>query len=133
MTEVRLRRTIAAFALVGVGIAGYLTYVRWAGEAPACTSGGCEKVQSSKYSEVLGVPVALLGLLAYLAILATAFRAGQAAAAICAGLCLGGVVFAAYLLYLQLFVIDAICIWCVGSDIVIGCLAVLSILRLSRV
>ena len=133
MTETRLRRAIAVFALVGVGIAGYLSYVRWAGEAPACTTGGCEKVQSSKYSEVVGIPVAYLGLFAYLAILATAFRAGQAAATICAGLALAGAVFAAYLLYLQIAVIDAICIWCVGSDIVIACLAVLSVLRLSRV
>jgi uncharacterized membrane protein len=78
------------------------------------------------------MPVALLGLLAYLAILATAFRPGPAAAAICAGLALAGAVFAGYLLYLQLAVIDAVCIWCVGSDVVIAVLAVLSVLRLAR-
>lgn len=132
MTEAGLRRAIAIVALAGIGIAGYLTYVRFVGELPACTTGGCEKVQTSKYSEVLGVPVALLGLLAYLAIFASAFRAGPAAAAICAGLSLAGAVFAGYLLYLQLAVIDAVCIWCLGSDVVVAVLAVLSVLRLDR-
>ncbi len=133
VTETRLRRAIAIVALVGVAIAGYLSYVRFIGELPACKTGGCEKVQSSKYSEVVGIPVAFLGLLNYLAILATSFRAGEAAAAICAGLSLAGAAFAGYLLYLQIAVIDAICIWCVASDVVIFTLAVLSILRLSRV
>jgi uncharacterized membrane protein len=132
MTETRLRRAIAVLALVGVGIAGYLTYTRAAGEAPVCTTGGCEKVQSSDYAEVVGIPVAVLGLLAYVAIFATAFRAGPAAAAICAGLCLAGAAFAGYLLVVQLAIIDAICVWCVGSDVVIGLLAVLSVARLAR-
>lgn len=132
MSEARLRRAIAIVALVGVAIAGYLTYVRAVGEAPACSTGGCEKVQSSEYSEVLGVPVALLGLLAYLAILGAALRAGPAAAAAGAGLSLAGVLFAGYLLYVQLAVIDAVCIWCLGSDVVIATLAVLGVLRLER-
>ena len=80
MTDVRLRRAIAVLALVGAGIAGYRTVVRALGEAPVCSTGGCEKVLD--YAEVVGIPVALLGLLAYLALFATALRAGPAFAAI---------------------------------------------------
>jgi uncharacterized membrane protein len=73
MSVPHLRSAIVAASLVGVGISGYLTYVDYAGIEPICAaSHGCEKVQSSRYSELAGVPVALLGLIGYLAVLATA-------------------------------------------------------------
>lgn len=50
-------------SLVGAGIASYLVYVRYSHVTIACTTGGCEKVQSSRYAEVAGIPVAVLGLL----------------------------------------------------------------------
>jgi hypothetical protein len=65
MNEARLRVGIGALALVGVGLSSYLLYVRWAGATLACSTGGCETVQASSYSQVLGIPVALLGLGAY--------------------------------------------------------------------
>ena len=68
-----LRIAVAALALLGTGIAAYLTYAKYADATIACATGGCETVQSSEYAEVLGLPVPVLGLLGYLAILATAF------------------------------------------------------------
>jgi uncharacterized membrane protein len=132
VTDRRLRAAIAALALVGMGIAGYLTVVRALGEAPVCSTGGCEKVQSSDYAEVVGIPVALLGLLAYAALFATALRAGPALAAIGAGIALSGLAFAAYLFWVQVAVIEAFCQWCLASDAVIAVIAPLAVWRLVR-
>src|SRR4029450_2016897 len=92
--DVRLRRAIAVLALVGAGIAGYLTVIRALGEAPVCSTGGGEKVQSSGYAPGGGIPGALLGVLAYLALFATALRAGPAFAAMGAGIALASLAFA---------------------------------------
>jgi uncharacterized membrane protein len=132
VTGRRLRAAIAALALVGMGIAGYLTITRALGEAPVCSTGGCEKVQSSDYAEVVGIPVALLGLLAYAALFATALRAGPAFAAIGAGIALASLAFAFYLFVVQVAVIEAYCLWCLASDVVIALLAPLTVWRLVR-
>ena len=71
MSDRALRAGVALVALAGVAVAGYLTYVHYQPEALICTAGGgCETVQESSYAELLGIPVALLGLLAYVAVLA---------------------------------------------------------------
>src|SRR4051812_13799801 len=69
----RLAIAVALVSLAGIGIAGYLTYVHYADIDPVCAggSGGCHAVQASAYAELAGVPVALLGLVGYIAILAT--------------------------------------------------------------
>jgi uncharacterized membrane protein len=127
---VNLRPVIAAAAVAGAAIAAYLTYVHYAHVAPVCTTGGCEKVQRSSYAELGGVPVALLGLIAYGAILATAALRGVAAAF--AGVLLGlvGVAFSGYLLWAQLGPIGAICQWCLGNDVVISVVSVLCVARM---
>ena len=117
----RLRLAILALAIVGAAIAAYLTYVHYADVSPICTTGGCEKVQRSSYAKLAGVPDALLGLVAYSAIAAT----------IGVVLALGGAAFSAYLLWAQLGPIGAICQWCLGNDLVIALVAVLSIVRLA--
>jgi len=127
----RLRLAILALAIVGAAIAAYLTYVHYADVSPICTTGGCEKVQRSSYAKLAGVPVALLGLVAYCAIAATTFRRGVVAATIGVVLALGGAAFSAYLLWAQLGPIGAICQWCLGNDLVIALVAVLSIVRLA--
>jgi uncharacterized membrane protein len=126
---VRLRIAIAAVSLVGVAIAGYLTYVHYADVAPICTTGGCEKVQKSKYAELAGIPVALLGLLAYLSIIATAAFRGVVAAFAGALIALVGVGFSGYLLWAQLGPIGAICQWCLGNDVTISVVAALCVVR----
>jgi len=130
VTDRRVRAAIAVLALVGAGIAAYLVYVHARGIAPVCGTGGCEKVQTSSYAELAGIPVATLGLLAYLTIFASALVRGPAAAAVGLAVSLAGAAFALYLLVVQIVVIDAICIWCVGSDVVIGLLAVLAVARI---
>jgi uncharacterized membrane protein len=62
MSERSLRLATGALAVVGAAISGYLLYVRESGGALICATGGCETVQSSSYAEVLGTPVAALGL-----------------------------------------------------------------------
>jgi len=129
----RLTLAIAALALVGLGIAGYLTYVHYSDIEPVCTTGGCAKVQGSQYAELAGVPVALIGLLGYVSILASLaipVEAGRTATALVA---LIGFGYSAYLTYLELGVIDAICQWCVGSAVVMTAIAALAVLRLLRV
>jgi uncharacterized membrane protein len=130
VSERALRRAICALALGGAGLAGYLTYVRYTGGVLACTSGGCELVQGSRYAEVAGVPVALIGLVGYLAIAAAAFLPGEPGAALGAALTVAGFAFGAYLIYVQVVLIDAICQWCLASDGVMTALLVLAALRL---
>jgi uncharacterized membrane protein len=129
MTEARLRVAIGSLSLVGAALASYLLYVRWTGTALACGTGGCETVQASSYSKLLGIPVALLGLLAYLTIFATSRVRSDLARAAGASVALAGVGFAAYLLYVQLAVIDAVCEWCLASDALMTVVAALTLIR----
>lgn len=128
----RLRVAIAIASLVGAGIAAYLTSVHYAHVAPICTTGGCEKVQRSSYAELAGVPVALLGLIGYALLLATVALRGTTAALAGAFLALAGTAFSGYLLWAQIERIHAICIWCVGNDVVMALLAVLCSARFLR-
>ena len=77
------------------------------------------------------VPVAVLGLLGYAAVLATAFLVSDAARSAGAALALGAFAFSAYLLFLQLAVIDAVCDWCLVSDAIVTTLVPFTLLRLS--
>jgi uncharacterized membrane protein len=127
---VRLRLAIAAAAAIGAAIAAYLTYVHYAHVAPVCTTGGCEKVQRSKYAELGGVPVALLGLVAYLVLAGTTLRRGVWWAFAGTLVALGGAAFSGYLLWAQLGPIGAICQWCLGNDVTIAVVALLAIARI---
>ena len=126
----KLRASIAVAAVIGGGIAAYLTYVHYSHTAPICVNGGCETVQKSKYAELAGVPVALLGLIAYAAILATTAVRGTVAVFTGVLLALVGVAFSGYLLWAQLGPIGAICQWCLGNDVVITVVAVLCVVRM---
>src|ERR1700730_16906676 len=135
MSARTLTITLAALTVAGVGIAGYLTYVHYAGINPVCTAGGgCEKVQTSVYSRLAGVPVALIGLLGYLSIfgLLLAPESEKTPFAVMA-LALVGFAFSAYLTYRELYSIHAICEWCVSSAAILTVMAPLSIWRFLRV
>jgi uncharacterized membrane protein len=132
MTD-RLRVAAIACSMLGLAIAGYLTYVHYAGVSPVCEiAHGCEKVQTSQWAKLAGIPVALLGLLGYAGILAALVARGEAALTAAAGLALVGAGFSAYLTYREVFTIDAICIWCVASAVLMAALAVISVARLLR-
>jgi uncharacterized membrane protein len=112
VTDRNLRVAVCVLAAAGAAIAAYLLYERWSGGVPICSTGGCETVQNSRYSKVAGVPVALLGLLAY------------------AGIFVTGLVFALYLVYVQNSKIHAWCQWCLASDAVLAVLTVVTVVRL---
>lgn len=126
----RLRASIAAAAVIGGAIAAYLTYVHYSHTVPICVNGGCETVQKSKYAELDGVPVALLGLIAYVALIATTFVRGIVPVFASVLLAFVGVAFSGYLLWAQLGPIGAICQWCIGNDVVITVVAILCVVRM---
>jgi len=130
-----LRVATAVLALVGVGIAGYLTWVHYAGLHPFCVGGGggCEKVQTSRWAELAGIPVAVLGLGGYLLLLATLVLPEDPGRSAAAFVALVGLGFSAWLTYVELAKIDAICQWCVASAVVMTLLAIVSVTRLLRV
>jgi uncharacterized membrane protein len=119
-------KAIAALALLGLSISIYLTYVHYAGIEPVCSSiSNCERVQSSEYADLVGIPVAVLGIAGYAAILASLFTRVEVTALL-AYLALA---FSAYLTWAEVFKIDAICQWCVASAIVTLAIAVLATIR----
>ena len=130
MSDRTLRIAIGLLAVAGLGVAGYLTYARYAHVELICSTGGCETVQRSRYAVVAGVPVAVLGLVGYAVLLMTAVLPQAWAAAVGAGAALFGLLFAVYLLVVQLAVIDAVCQWCVASDALLAAIAVFAVLRL---
>jgi uncharacterized membrane protein len=120
--------------LAGVGIAGYLTYVHYAGLHPICgISHGCETVQTSSYAGLLGIPVALLGLISYVLILLSLRMRGERALLGGYVLTLIGFAFSVYLTYREVFTIHAICSWCVSSAIVFTLLAIVGGVRVLHV
>ncbi len=132
MTDRSLRAAIVALALAGAAVTAYLVYARYTGTRIACATGGCETVQHSKYAKVAGIPVAALGLAAYLAVFATALSGRIEAAALAAAIVLAGLVFGVYLIVIQVAVIDAICQWCLVSDGILAALGVATAERLRR-
>ena len=129
-----LRGLLGGLAVAGVAISAYLAYNHLAGTAPICVggSGGCEAVQASRYSEVLGVPVAVIGVFGYAAMLLAALMRDQRATVFGVFLALTGALYSAYLTYLELFVIRSICQWCVASALVVLAYLILASLRLRR-
>ncbi len=117
---------ILLFILIGIAVSGYLTYTHLANVAPVCAGlGDCAYVQASSYAKIMGVPVALLGLLAYLGMLVmfgAAFwlldeERAYLAEQIAFGLAFAGFLYSAYLTYVEAFILHAYCIYCVISAI----------------
>jgi uncharacterized membrane protein len=128
---VRLRAASAAVAVAGLAISVYLTVVHYAGGDPVCAiAHGCATVQQSRYAELAGVPVALLGVGGYLAILVSLARDGEGWRTAGAFLALAGLGFSAWLTWVEVGVLDAICIWCVGSALCMAALASLTVMRM---
>ena len=132
MSDRSLRVVAGLVALAGIAVAGYLTWVHYDEAALVCVAGGgCETVQQSSYAEVAGLPVALLGLGSYTIVLGLILWDAPYARLAAASLAFVGLAFSVYLLVLQLFVIDAVCVWCMANDLVIApLLAITTALRL---
>jgi uncharacterized membrane protein len=121
--ERALRWTGAGIAIAGIGVATYIT-IADAGGAPACLvgGGGCQTVADSEYSDLLGINVAVFGIVGYVLLLLSALVPGDLGRFSGLLLALVGFGFSAYLTYLELFVIDAICQWCVASAVLMSLL-----------
>ena len=132
----RSRQAIALLALVGVFVALYLwLHALGFGGPIKCGTGGCETVQTSQWAVLFGFPVAFYGVVGYLAILVVALAALRPVAALdrkwnvmLVAVSTIGVLFTAYLTYLELFVIHAICRWCVGSAVIITLIWIVALL-----
>jgi uncharacterized membrane protein len=134
VTDRRLTIAIIVLCLLGIGDAGYLTYVHYEGLKVVCLSGGggCETVQASRYAKIGGLPVAVLGLAGYIGILGSLAIRGELGRALGFGLALVGFAFSMYLTYRELFTIHAICQWCVGSATLMTLLTILTLIRFLR-
>ncbi len=136
----RHRQAIALLALVGLFVAVYLwLHAIGIGGAIKCgASGGCDVVQTSRWAVFLGQPVALYGVIGYAVILIVALAGLRPAAlvqrgwsALLFGLATIGFGFTLYLTYLELFVIHAICRWCVGSAVIITVIWLIAMLEVA--
>ena len=132
MSDRALRLTMASLAAVTVGVAGYLLQAHYSGGSIVCSTGGCNTVQRSAYAEIFGIPVALIGLLGSAAILLSLARGDVLGRALGLTLTLTGFIFAAYLVLVQLTVLDAVCEWCIANDTLLALLAALAVLRAGR-
>jgi uncharacterized membrane protein len=126
---------ILVLAVIGLGVAGYLTYEKLSGVGLICWGGSqdCETVQNSPYSQVGPIPVAVIGLVGYLIFLVVTSAQLRASsemrrtlAGMNFGMALGAFLYSVYLTYLEVFVIYAICTWCVISAVVVTLILILT-------
>lgn len=127
----RITRTaMIVLSVIGLGLASYLTYIHYSGGQVLCTSDSCELVQTSVYSKLAGVPVALLGLIGYAFIFVSLVLPEREQTRLATlGFTLVGFGFSAYLTGRELFSLHHICEWCVSSAIIMTILMLLSIFR----
>jgi uncharacterized membrane protein len=126
---------IAVLALIGIFVALYLTMYKMGviGHL-ACGLGGCERVNTSKWATFAGAPVAAWGLAFYVATFVVAlvgtsptFTGRRGISYLLAAMSLAGVAFSAWLTYLELYVIDAICKYCVTSAVIVTLIFIVSV------
>ncbi len=134
-----LYRISIALALLGLAVSIYMTIFKLTNNESMCIgNGGCEKVNSSPYAVIYGIPVAVFGIGGYAAIAALLFLENrnkfleQNGTMAVFGLALVGFLFTLYLVYLELALIHALCPFCVTSQITMTLLFILSIIRLAR-
>ncbi len=118
-TEGTLRGIATFLATFGIGVAIYITIADSGGGSPVCVAGGhgCRTVAESSYSHVLGVNIAVFGIVGYVLLLVCALLRGDAPRM--GGFLIGlvGFGYSFYLTWLELFKIEAICQWCVSSAV----------------
>jgi len=130
-SERLLRIAAAVLAVIGIGVATYITVTDAGGGAPTCLAGGhgCATVANSHYSHLAGINVAVFGIVGYVLLLAAAAVPADPGRFSGFALALVGFGFSAYLTYLELFVINAICQWCVASAVLMTLLLVVNAAR----
>ena len=126
-------RGIATFlATFGIGVATYIAIADSGGGSPVCIAGGhgCQTVADSSYSHLLGVNVAIFGILGYLVLLGSALLRGDGPRMVGFLFSLVGFGFSLYLTYLELFTIEAVCQWCVASAVLMALLFAVNTARM---
>jgi uncharacterized membrane protein len=125
---------LTLLSLAGLGTSAYLTYSHYSDDPTVCAGiGSCEFVQNSEYSEIAGIPVALMGLLYFSAMVGLCgarFAVGRNGESwirpVAFTMTIGSSLFVIYLTYIELFVIDAICPWCVATAVItLACFVVM--------
>jgi len=122
-------------AVIGTGIATFLTILHYGRISVPCSQNGnpCEVVQTSIYSHIAGVPVALIGLIGYIAITTTLFAPDRDAVRLATlGLTLFGFAFSGYLTYREAFTLHEYCEWCLSSAGIVTVLFIASVVRYVR-
>lgn len=123
-------------AVVGLLDAIYLTWIKVVSKGVCIIGGGCEIVNTSQYSTIAGIPIAVLGAGAYLVMLAILILEPRNSfldlnsPILVLGISLAGVLYSAYLTYLELYVIHAVCQFCVLSAVILAIMLVLSAMRM---
>jgi len=134
------RQAIVLLALVGLLVATYLWLYKIGviGELQ-CGTGGCEVVQTSRYADLLGIPVAFYGVAGYAVLLVLGLAGLQPAragdrrlAVLVAALATAGFAFTLYLTFLELLVLHAICRWCIASAAIMTAIWVLALTGLRQ-
>ena len=122
--SVNLRRAMVVVAVLGLALASYLVYVHYSGTPPACTAGNaCLKVQTSVYSKLAGVPVALIGLIGYVGIFLSLLVPDRDEVRLATlVMTVIGVGFSGYLTYRELFTLKTICEECATSAVLLALL-----------
>jgi len=128
-----------AVSVIGIAISIYMTIFKLTNNNAMCLgNGGCSTVNASRYSEIYGIPVAVFGLVGYFAIVAALFLEARVKIfkeygnLLACGMALTGVLFTAYLTYLEIYVIKAICPFCVASAVAISLVFIITLIRLVR-
>jgi uncharacterized membrane protein len=134
-----LYRASIALVVLGLLVSIYMTIYKVTSNNAMCLgSGDCSTVNASRYSEVNGIPVAIIGVLGYLAILATHFFENrnqffkQNGTLMIFGMALTGFIFTIWLIYVEIAVLKALCPFCVTSQASMTIIFIIAVMRLIK-
>jgi uncharacterized membrane protein len=137
--EKRLSQIIIGLAIIGLLVSIYMTIYKFTSNDSMCLgSGDCSTVNSSRYSEVNGIPVALIGVIGYAAILGIHWLERrndffeENASLILFGVSLIGFLFTLWLIYVEIALIKALCPFCLASQVTMTIIFILSVVRVVR-
>ena len=139
ISDTLLRRAALVFSVIGLLVAIYLVFIKFFPTSTFCVgAGGCEVVNTSVYSEINGIPIAVLGALAYAFVLVLLLLesridlVGQWGPLAVFGVALAGTIYSAYLTYIELAVLHAVCPYCVASAVAMVLLFAAAAVRLRK-
>ena len=134
-----LFRASIALVIIGVLVSIYMTVYKISGNEGMCLgSGDCSTVNASRFSEVNGIPVAVIGIVGYLAILGVHLFENRSpfmrknATLLIFGMALTGFIFTVWLVYIEIAVLKALCPFCVTSQVAMTLIFIIAVMRLVR-